>query len=192
MKTFVAIGLCVLAALPAWAGDKAPARMRLVTGSVAPMPSILAPPDRQAELFATGGFSLGTATSTAAGPDQPVALGGYAAYSFDALRLSSSLKGDHAGAAADFTASYSGVMMGVDGVTALGLSYERFSPNPVQTNVVGSDAWRPMGDLSLSLSFTHGINSSMSLGGFAAATRSEDDEAVHSGFRLGAGMGLKF
>jgi hypothetical protein len=192
MKTFAVIGLCVLAAFPAWAGDQAPARMRLVTGSVAPMPSLLAAPGSEATLFAIGGFSVGAVTSNPANPDHSMAMGGFAAYSFDALRLSSAFRGDGIGAAADFTASYSGGMMGIDGVTALNLGYERFSPNPVQTNMAGGDVWRPMGDLSLSLSFTQGITSSMSWGGFAAATRSEDDETVHSGFRLGAGLGLKF
>lgn len=191
MKAFAVLGLVMLAACPAFAGDKP----RLVTGSVAPGQPVLAAPDNRAELFATGGFSLG-AVSGAAGGDPAPRMGGYAAYSLDAMRLSSSIRGDGGGAMADVSAAYAGGVMGIDGTAALTLGLERarplaFSPNPMQTGLIGAET-RPTEDLSLSLSFTHALSPAMSLGGFAAATRSEEDDTVHSGFRLGAGLGVKF
>lgn len=194
MKAVAVLTVCVVAAVPAWAGDATSPRPRLVTGSITPG---LASPESRSELFATGGFSVGTLSGPSSTPDQPLAVGGYAAYSFDALRLSSSLKGDRLGSGADLTAAYSGAVLGIDGVTALTLGYEwarplAFSPNPVQGGLAGTDILRPMGDLSLSLSFTHDIGASLSVGGFAAATRTEEDDSATAGFRLGAGFGVRF
>lgn len=195
MKALAVIGVCVLAAFPAFAGDKVQPRPRLVTGSV----ELMRPTETRAELFATGGFSLGALTSTppADARTEAMALGGYAAYSLESLHISSSLKGDAIGSAADFTASYAGGLMGVDGVAAVTLGYEwtgpsAFSVNPMQNPLLATESLRPNSDLSLSLSFTHSVNPSLSLGGFAAATRSEEDQAATSGFRLGAGLGVRF
>lgn len=192
MKAFAVIGLVMLAAFPAFAGDKP----RLVTGSLAAGQPPLAATELRAEMFSTGGFSLGAVTSQTATPSEPPRLGGYAAYSFDAMRLSSSIKGDGTGTGADLTASYAGPVMGMDATAALTLGYERarplaFSPNPMQTGLIGAET-RPSDDLSVSLSFTHSVSPAMSLGGFAAATRSDEDESSHSGFKLGAGLGVKF
>lgn len=194
MRALAVIGVCMMAAFPAFAGDKALSRPRLVTGSVELMrPAV----ETRAELFATGGFSLGALTTAppADARTEAMALGGYAAYSLDALRFSSSLKGDAIGSAADFTASYAGGLMGADSVAAVTLGYEwtrhsAFSVNPMQNSLLTTES---LGDLSLALSFTHSVSPFLSLGGFAAATRSEeDDRAATSGFRLGAGLGVRF
>lgn len=199
MKALAILGMCMVTAFPALAGDKAPLRPRLVTGNVEvirPMTESRAAESRatesRASLFAIGGFSLGTligAPPVDAAPEA-MAFGGYATYTLDALRFSSSLKGDAAASAADFTASYP---MGLDGMAAVTLGYEwsrhaSFSVNPM----LGNETLRPAGDLSLSLSFSHSVTPAVTFGGFAAATRTEEDQAATSGFRLGAGMGLKF
>lgn len=190
MKALWVIGVCLIAASPAWAAEQP--RPRLVTGSVALLPSAAA---TRGELFATGGFSLGSVVAPVAHADT-TATGAYAAYTFDTLRLSSSLKGDGAASMADLTAAYSGALMGLDGTAALSLGYEwarpsAFSLNPVHNPLMGDFA-RSANDLSLSLSFTHAVNPSLSLGGFAAATRTEEDQAATAGFRLGAGLGWRF
>lgn len=188
---------CLLAATPALAGE--PARPRLVVGGMD-----LSQPEVRTELFSKGAFSAGSVSDGSGGDRgrERMALGGYAAYAFRDLQLSSSLKGDASTSMADLGAAYMGGVMGIEGVAALRLGYEwgrpqAFSVNPAQAGLSaftrGYDPTRPMGDLSLTLSFTHDVTPSLSLGGFAAANRKDDDrDGSETGLRFGAGLGYKF
>lgn len=184
--------LCLFAA-PAWADD---ARPRLVVGGMS-----LTPSEQQVELFAgKGGFSAGAASDSSASERGRMALGGYTAYAFQDLKLSSALVGDGSLSAASFAAAYAG--FGADSVAAFRLGYEwgraqAFSVNPAQAGLSaytgGYDPARPLGDLSMTLSFTHDVTPSLSLGGFAAASRKEDEHsAPENSLRFGAGLGVKF
>lgn len=187
--------LCLLAAAPAIAEE---ARPRLVVGGMT-----VAQPDVTTELYAVGGFSAG-AVSDAGGAERShdrMALGGYAAYAFQDLKLSSSLKGDAGLSAANFSAAYTG--FGADSVAAFRLGYEwgktqAFSVNPAQAGLPaftnGYDSSRSVGDLSLTLSFSRDVTPSLSFGGFAAATRKDDtvSGAPENGLHFGAGLGVKF
>lgn len=189
--------LSLLAAFPAMAGE----RPRLVAGGVdLSQPDTLAGRGNEVrtEVLSLGRFSLGAVSEApAAGAvTERMALGGFAAYSFDDVKLATSLKGDAGGMGADLSAAYDGSVMGIDGTTAVKLGYEwarpsTFSLNPSQP---GYEAYRPAGDLSLSLSWTHDVTPSLSFSGFAAATRTRDDDSVgyEPGFRLGAGLGYRF
>lgn len=183
---------CVLAALPAWAEE---ARPRLVAGGMN-----LSQPDLRTELYSTkGGFSAGAVSDSSGSANGRMALGGYAAYAFHDVKLSSSLKsGDTS--VADFSAAYTG--FGVDSTAAFRLGYEwgtpqSFSVNPSQAGLSAfSGAYDPnrtMGDLSMTLSFTHDITPSFSLGGFASAVRSDEEHnQPENSLRFGAGLGVKF
>ncbi|MBC7905627.1 MAG: hypothetical protein H7Y60_02635 [Rhodospirillaceae bacterium] len=196
LKRFAFVVSCILVAAPAVAGEAA--RPRLVAGGMD-----LSQPELRTELFTKGAFSAGAvadSTPTEHGRER-MALGGYAAYAFRDLKFSSSLKGDSVASSADFSASYLGGVMGVDGIASAKLGYQwgkqqAFSVNPAQAGLSafsGSyDPSRPVGDLSLTLSFTHDVTPSLSLGGFAAATRKDDDREPESGLRFGAGVGYKF
>lgn len=148
------------------------------------------------ELFRRGGVSLGALSDSApsdTGADR-LALGGYAAYGFSDYRLSSSLKGDGDRVAADLSAAYRSPM---DGTAAVTLGYERarpsaFSLNPSQRDLAGYEGYRPSGDLSVSLSWSHDVTPGLTLGGSAGAVRGGEDGEGGPGFRLGAGVGYKF
>lgn len=196
LKRFAFVVSCILVAAPAVAGEAA--RPRLVAGGMD-----LSQPDLRTELFAKGAFSAGAVSDTTPAEQgrERMALGGYAAYAFRDVNLSSSFKGDSFASIADFSASYLGGIMGVDGVAAAKLGYQwgkqqAFSVNPAQAGLSafsgGYDPSRPVGDLSLTLSFTHDVTPSLSLGGFAAATRKDAESETPSGLRFGAGVGYKF
>lgn len=203
MIRFVALlPLCLLAAAPACAGDAG--RPRLVPGSGSlSLPSF--GNDDRAEFLSSGGFSLGAlsaplggagAAGTGGGGDG-LAVGGYATYGTDWLRLSSSLRGGQGTGAADLTASQQVAPWGVEGVAAINLGYQwtqvgSFSLNPAQLGVSSGNLGQA-NDLSLSLSFTHDLTPAFSMGGFAAASRGEDsDSQNNAGLHFGAGLELKF
>lgn len=182
---------CLLAAPSGWAEEVRP---RLVVGGMT-----LAQPELRTELYAAkNGFSAGAASEPATA-DRRMALGGYTAYAFHDFKLSTSLKGAADSSVADFSAAYTGF---TDSTAALRLGYEwgatqAFSVNPAQAGLSaftgGYDSNRPVGDLSMTLSFTHDVTPSLSFGGFAAATRSKDDERTpENGLRFGAGVGYRF
>jgi hypothetical protein len=197
MRFLTSLCVLVLTAFPALAGDAPQGRPRLVGGGIdllqADFTRGAGQGERQSELYGKGPFSAGAVS----GPER-MSLGGYTSYMFNDVRLSSSVKGDAFGQAADFSAAYSGAFMGVDGTAAVRLGYEwgsagSFSPNPAQMGVNAFDGYRPGSDLSLSLSLTHDITPAFSFGGFAAASHGDHDEAkAQSGFTLGAGVGVKF
>lgn len=183
---------CVLAAHPVWAGE---ARPRLVVGGMN-----LAQSELRTELYtAKNGFSAGAASEAATAERGRMALGGYTAYAFQDFKLSTSLKGAGDLSVSDFSAAYTGFP---DSTAALRLGYEwgntqAFSVNPAQAGLSafagGYDAHRTVGDLSMTLSFTHDVTPSLSFGGFAAAARSKDDErSFENSLRFGAGLGYKF
>lgn len=186
--------LALLASAPAIAGE----RPRLVAGGLTPRTDTarFGGTDATAEVYATGGLRVGALVdSTPSGGSAPdrMAFGGYAGYALDGFGIASSLKGDATASAAELAASYAA---GV-GTTAVTLGYEwagrpsAFSLNPLAP--AAQDPMRPLSDLSLSVSYSHDLSSSVSLGGFAAASRSEyEDRTTQQGFRLGAGFGLRF
>lgn len=192
LKRLALTCLCLLPALPVWAGEERP---RLVVGGMNLNGGAL-----QTELYSTkGGFSAG-AVSDSSGNSGRMALGGYAAYAFPDVTVKSSLRGDGDTTIADFSAAYAG--FGPDSVAAFRLGYElgraqAFSVNPAQAGLSAFsgayDPSRSVGDLSLTLSFTHDITPSLSLGGFAAAGRQEGEHtAPENSLRFGAGVGYKF
>lgn len=183
---------CLLAAQSGWAEE---ARPRLVVGGMN-----LAQPETRTELYAAkNGFSAGAASELATSERGRMALGGYTAYAFQDFKLSTSLKGAGDNSVADFSAAYSGF---AGSTAAFRLGYEwgntqAFSVNPAQAGLSaftgGYDANRSVGDLSMTLSFTHDVTPSLSFGGFAAATRSKEDERTpENSLRFGAGLGYKF
>lgn len=186
--------LCLFAAVPAWSEE---ARPRLVVGGMN-----LSQPELRTELFASkSGFSAGAASEPSTAEPGRMALGGYAAYAFQDLKLSSSLVGGGSMSGVDFSAAYSG--FGADNLAAFRLGYDwgraqAFSVNPAQVGLSaftgGYDPGRAVGDLSMTLSFTHDVTPSLSLGGFAAASRKDDavDHAPENSLRFGAGLGYKF
>lgn len=187
-RTIVFSALCLAAAAPAFAQDQP----RLVTGGLMPA-ARFSGPDVKAPLVSAGGLTLGAlADSTPVSEDASrLAGGGYVAYAIDKISLTSSARGDATASGLDLGASYAGTA----GTAAVKLGYEwagrpsSFSPNPMQMAPV----IEPASDLSLTLSFTHDITPSLQMGGFAAATRSEyEDRTTQQGFKLGAGMGLRF
>lgn len=192
--------LCLLIAAPAWGQDGV--RPRLVPGGGGLGLPGLADEGKTA-LLSAGGFSLGTLAvptlpvAAARSAIDGLALGGYAAYSADWLRLSSSLTGGNGVGAADMTAAQAVAPWGFDGVAALSLGYQwtqanAFSLNPAQMGVSASNLGQAS-DLSLSLSFTHDVTPSFALGGFAAASHGEEDgREPNNGIHFGAGLELKF
>lgn len=198
-RRLVLIASCLLAASVTAAGAEE-VRPRLVVGGMN-----LKGSDMRVELLGSkDGFSVGAVSgdsvSEAGSEPGRMALGGYAAYAFDNVRLSSSLKGSSDKTMADFSAAYAG--FGPDSVAAFRLGYElgraqAFSINPAQAGLSafssGYDPTREVGDLSLTLSFTHDITPSLSLGGFAAASRQDGEHAApENDLRFGAGVGYKF
>lgn len=190
MKRTLLTLLCLAAAAPAWADDVRP---RLVAGGMS-----MAEPEVRTELFTKGAFSAGTVADTAVTEPGRMALGGYAAYAFQDFKLSSSLKGTADTSSADFSAAYTGF---ANGVTAFRVGYEwghsqAFSINPAQAGMSvysgALDSMRPYGDLSVSLSFSRDITPSLSLGGFAAASRKDGDLQQENSLHFGAGIGYKF
>lgn len=171
------------------------ARPRLVAGGMT-----LAGSELRTELYGNKGFSAGAVSDGAAAERGRMALGGYAAYAFQDLRLMSSLRGDRDSTVADISAAYAG--FGPDSVAAFRLGYElgraqAFSVNPAQAGfnafTGGYDPGRAVGDLSLTLSFTHDVTPALSFGGFAAASRTEEEHAApENSLRFGAGVGYKF
>ncbi|MBI2240605.1 MAG: hypothetical protein HYU59_07355 [Magnetospirillum gryphiswaldense] len=190
------IALSLSAAMPVWAGEAV--RPRLVPGGGGVALPVFSG-ENKSEVYSTGGFSLGAVSAPMGGVSgnangDGLAVGGYAAYGMDWMNLSSSVKSGGGVGTADLTASRSVSPLGLDGVAALSLGYQwtqvgGFSLNPAQMGVSPGDA----NDLSLSLSFTHDVTPSFSMGGFAAASRGEDAASQpNSGLHFGAGLELKF
>lgn len=200
IRNLTALCLCVLTAVPAWADEAV--RPRLVPGGGSlGLPALGG--DNKVEVYSLGGFSLGSVSAPVAPASagsaviDGMAVGGYAAYSGDWGRLSSSLKTGGGTGSADFTASQQISPLGVNGLAALSLGYQwtqagGFSLNPAQMGM-SSGALGQANDLSLSLSFTRDLTPSFSLGGFAAASRGEDAASQpNTGLHFGAGLELKF
>ncbi len=198
--------LCAVLATPAWAGDGAEPRPRLVTGGLnlsQPDHGLLPAANATLPLYSTGGFSVGTLAPSVTGEaGDRMVLGGYAAYAFRDFQFSSSLSDTgRDGRSADFSAAYTGGVGGVDGIASVRLGYDwgraqAFSLNPAQmgnTAFGGYGGGRQSGgDLSLSFSFMHDVTPALSFGGFAAATKSDSDHEKDSGVSFGAGLGYRF
>lgn len=202
MKAVVVSALSLLLiAGPAWAEDSV--RPRLVPGGGI---NGLALPgnDTKAEMYGSGGFSVGALSaplgSVGLGQDGGRSVGGYASYSADWLRLTSTLRNSGSGTVADLSASRSLDGFGLSGSIAAVTLGRQWTPPGGYTLIPGQPASltgatdEHMADWSLSLSFTHEVTPYLSLGGFAAASHGDDTDsgANASGLHLGAGMGLKF
>ncbi|MBR9971251.1 hypothetical protein [Magnetospirillum sulfuroxidans] len=200
IRNLVALSVCLVIAAPAWAGEAVRPRLVPGGGSIG-LPALAG--DNKVAVYSLGGFSLGSIAAPLATAADGVAaidgmaVGGYAAYSSDWGRVTSSLKSGNGNGVADLTASQHVSPLGLDGLAALSLGYQwtqaaGFSLNPAQMGV-SSGALGQASDLSLSLSFTHELTPSFSLGGFAAASRGEDAASLpNSGLHFGAGLELKF
>lgn len=202
MKALVASALSLLLlATPAWAGEGA--RVRLVPGGN--VNGLTLPgADSKAPVYVNGGFSVGAMSvplgSIGLGQDSDHSVGGYASYSADWLRLTSTLRNNGGAAIADLSASRTLDSLGLSSSTAaltLGRQWTApagysFTPGQPASLSGGDDSH--LADWSLSLSFTHDVTPFLSLGGFAAATHGEDGDSGANGsdLRLGAGLGLKF
>ena len=200
IRNLAALCLCLLTAAPVRADEVVRPRLVPGGGSIG-LPALGG--ENKVEVYSIGGFSLGSVSAPVPPPSvgsaviDGMAVGGYAAYSSDWGRLSSSLKSGGGTGIADFTASQQVSPLGMKGLAALSLGYQwtqagGFSLNPAQMGV-SSGALGEANDLSLSLSFTHDLTPSFSLGGFAAASRGEDaDSQPNAGLHFGAGLELKF
>jgi hypothetical protein len=208
----LSVVLPLVAAAPAMAVDVGG---RLVAGGASglrietPTPIVT---ETRNPLLTSGGFSLGTvATPTASSATLALpfssdhgnlAVGGYVAYGLNDTTLSSSLSRAGSATRADIAAAYAGSLLGVDGVAALKLGAawahpQGFSPNPMQPASAFADPYRASADVNLSLSLTHQVTPSLSLGGVAEASRpnwleSSGGAGTTPGFMLGAGMGYRF
>lgn len=205
-----------LGAIEAEAAEDGVARPRLVPGGVDLMQG-----DKRNEIVSAKGISIGTMTplTTMTSPlalaaplmtpqtalSQPLgseklAAGGYVAYSFDSMALSSSLRTRNTTASADVSALYSAAAVGLPGTAALTLGYDlqRSSTFSLNTHAPGLDTYDPSPHgASLSLSWNNAITPSLYLGGYASAihaTPAPDDISSYNGnaFRLGASLGVKF
>ena len=212
LRFFPFLLLALTAALPAKAADEV--RPRLVPGGMDVIQG-----DKPVELLTTKDFSVGTLSPIVQGvtglsplPLPPpstgtgtmfdkLALGGYVAYSLDKYAVTSTIRNRDSSTGTDFSASYAGSMLGVQGVTALTLGYDWHHP----TMLLSSDTPAPglnafdaaNAGVSLSVSWNHAITPSLYFGGFAAAqhiTPQYDDILPQTGnaFKLGAGLGVKF
>lgn len=189
MSRLCAVFVCLLAATPALAGE-VESRPQLTLGGYD-----IGMVERRAEVLGSGGLSLGTVSTPR--PDGHLAAGGYLAYALGDTQLSSSLSGNGLSSSANLSAAYSGSVLGTGGLALLRLGYDWahpgiFSPNTSQPSYDLLDP--PYSNLSLSLSWTHDVTPSLSLGGFAAATRSQPtpEADTQSDIHVGAGVGVKF
>lgn len=207
------LGLAVALATAAWAtaASAGQDRPRLVVGGFDRGQAEALPlgGELRTGLLARGAWTIGALTDTApvpsalalplAGGGDRLALGSFVAYDISDYRLSSSLRGDADALSADLSAAYAGSVMGFDSIAAvrLGADWSRsaaFSLNPLQPGGAAYDAYRPAGDLSLSLSWSHEVTPSLNLSGIAAASRpmAAERRADTGGFMLGAGLGYRF
>lgn len=223
MRKILTLLIGTLAALPALAGTTLPAlagedagpRPRLVPGGLDLMQG-----DKRVELLGTeSGLSIGKVAPLTATPlalpstmmlprttlyqpsaSDKLAAGGYVAYSFDNMALSSALRTRESTTSADLSAIYSPSAIGIPGTAALTLGYDwpRASTFSLNTHAPGQDTFEPLPHgTSLSLSWNQSITPSLYLGGYASAIRTmpaPDDLMTNTGnaFRLGASLGVKF
>lgn len=215
MRKTLACLLLTLTSLPAFAGQDGSAQPRLVPGGLD-----LIQGDKRVELLNTQqGLSIGAVSpltsalpsassallvpSTASMPlggAQKLAAGGYVAYSFQDMALSSAVRTRESAASADLSALYSPSSLGIPGTAALTLGYDwpRSSTFSLNTHAPGQDMLDPLPHgTSLSLSWNQSITPSLYLGGFASAIHTlpaPDDLSGYNGnaFRLGASLGVKF
>jgi hypothetical protein len=214
VRLFLAVMAVMGAALTAPAAA-VESRPRLVVGSIdGPAAAQTVHPfigQSHTELYRTGSLSLGTLLDQSGpvsslalpfdGSRDRLAVGGFAAFGRGDTRVGTSLRGDGTTLGADVFATYSGQVLGVDGVTALRLGADwaqpsgLFSPNTVQAGFNLGEPAHAGSDVSLSLSWTRPVTPALSLGGVATATQPVTaDTATPSGtgFMLGAGLGYKF
>jgi hypothetical protein len=185
---------------------------RLVPGGAPALRAARA--ETRVPLYTSGGYSVGIVAESARGATAiPVpggrgalAVGGYVSSTLGAdTRLTSSLRSDGARMSADFSAAYSGGLLGPDSTAAfsLGASWGHqpsgFSLNPAQPlslSVPSIDLSQPRSaDINVGVSLTHQVTPALSLGGLAEATRptgSESGVGTNPGILVGAGMGYRF
>jgi hypothetical protein len=140
--------------------------------------------------------SLSGSTLAFGVPGSPLAVGGYVAYGSNTTQLSSSLRSSGASSSADISASWSGGVLGSDSKASLSLGvnrtdWSRISPNSQHPAMTLADPYRG-DDINMSLSLTHQVSPSFSVGGMAGANRASGSEQPGTGLTLGAGLGYRF
>lgn len=142
------------------------------------------------------------------GDAQPLALGGFLAYSSPSFTLGANLRDQGGGRyGADLGASFttgtaaSGTVyalnLGADWGRAEAFAPTLFSPNP-QAGALWSgrsEAVQDGADMTMSLSLTHSFTPNLALRGIAAAQSTAEDESLKGrsvGFTIGAGIGFTF
>jgi hypothetical protein len=202
--------LPLLAAKGADSAELAPAA-RLVPGGGATWSDSFAPSapwgESRQPLLSLGKVSAGALTGSApltagqglalGGAGTPLAVGGYVALGGGTSQLSSSLRSNGITSGADLAASWSGGLLGPRNLASLSLGisqtdWSRISPNSQYSGLLPNDAGGGRADLNMSLSLTHQVSPSFSVGGMAGANRSSGTEGKESGLTLGAGLGLRF
>ncbi|CUW37306.1 conserved exported protein of unknown function [Magnetospirillum sp. XM-1] len=210
MMTCARLVLSAVLALPLWAAGVADSAelsptARLVPGggavpSDAPAVSL---GETRLPLVSAGKLSAGAVSAPSRSPlpfgqpGSPLAVGGYVAYGNGPAQLSSSLRSDGTTSGANVSASW-----GNDSRAALSLGvnrtdWSRISPNSQHPALTLADPYRsiPNGggsEVNMSLSLTHQVSPSFSVGGMAGANRTGGSESPGTGLSVGAGLGYRF
>lgn len=211
--------LSAVLALPLWAAGAADSAElsttpRLVPGggavrAEAPAFSL---GETRLPLVSSGKLSAGAVSAPSTGmtgsplpfgiPGSPLAVGGYVAYGTGSAQLSSSLRSDGVTSGANVSASW-----GNESKAALSLGvnrseWSRISPNSQHPTLSLADPYRggpngggPNGggsDVNMSLSLTHQVSPSFSVGGVAGANRASGTDNPGTDLSVGAGLGYRF
>ncbi|ARJ64824.1 hypothetical protein WV31_03595 [Magnetospirillum sp. ME-1] len=206
--------LAAVLVLPLWAAGAADSAElspgpRLVPGGGAARAGTPAfsPGETRLPLVSAGNLSAGAVSAPSTGlngsplpfgiPGAPLAVGGYVAYGNGSSQLSSSLRSDGVTSGANVSASW-----GNDSKAELSLGvnrsdWGRISPNSQHPTLSLADPYRgtPNGgvsDVNMSLSLTHQVSPSFSVGGMAGANRVSGTESAGTGLSVGAGLGYRF
>lgn len=206
--------LSTVLVLPLWAAGAADSAElsttpRLVPGGGAVRADAPAftPGETRLPLVSAGKLSAGAVSAPSTGPGgsplpfgipgAPLAVGGYVAYGGSTAQLSSSLRSDGNTSGAQVSASW-----GNDSKAAVSLGvnrsdWGRISPNSQHPTLSLADPYRgvPNGggsDVNMSLSLTHQVSPSFSVGGVAGANRASGTDTPGTGLSVGAGLGYRF
>jgi len=203
--------LFAILALPLWAvgtadsAELSPAARLVPGGGAARIESpAFGLGETRIPLASSGKVSAGALSGSSSGlsgsplalglPGSPLAVGGYVAYGSANAQLSSSLRSDGISSGANVAASWAGGALGADSRASLSLGinhtdWGRFSPNSQYQAMSGG----PYGnDINMSLSLTHQVSPSFSVGGMAGANRASGAEPPGTGLSVGAGLGYRF
>lgn len=206
--------LSAVLALPLWAAGAADSAElsttpRLVPGggTVRADAPAFTPGETRLPLVSSGKLSAGAVSAPSTGmngsplpfglPGAPLAVGGYVAYGNGSAQLSSSLRSDGITSGAHVSASW-----GNDSKAAVSLGvnrseWSRISPNSQHPTLSLADPYRGGAngggsDVNMSLSLTHQVSPSFSVGGVAGANRASGTDNPGTDLSVGAGLGYRF